>query len=338
MLYVDLKYISLIGPHLRNFRQKNRSLFNCSCPICGDSERKQNKARGFFYQHGNSMRYKCHNCAAGMGIGNFLKSTFPTHYDSYVFEKYKSGVDRPQKQDEQLANKTRVNLHAFQSKYVTKISELPDAHYAKQYVVNRQIPNVAQSRIYFTEDFAALVNDLFPNRYANLKPNEPRLIIPFLNENRQLIGLQGRSFAADKQLRYITIRADNETDLVYGLDRVDYKEPIIIVEGPIDSLFLHNCVAAANSDLASVVRKLPINCKTVLVYDNEPRNKEIVQLIDAAIKAGHSVCIWPHDIHQKDINDIILSGKSPKNVQEIINERVFSGLQAELEFLMWKKT
>lgn len=336
MLYVDLKYISLISSHLRNFKQKNRCLYNCSCPICGDSEKKKNKARGFFYQHGNSMLYKCHNCSAGMGVGNFLKSNFPSHYDSYIFEKYKSGVEKKVTPDE-LITKTKVCLHAFESSYAIKIAELPDAHYAKQYVLNRQIPTTAHSRLYYTDDFASLVNDVFPNKYDNLKPEEPRLIIPFLNENRQLIGLQGRSFGADKQLRYITIRSQPGVDLIYGLDRIDYSKPVCVVEGPIDSLFLSNCVAAANSDLVSASTKLSSAAKTVLIYDNEPRNKEIVRLMEQAIKIGHSVCIWPHDIQQKDINEIILSGKPSNELQSIINERVFTGLQAELEFLMWKK-
>lgn len=337
MLYVDLKYISLIGPHLRNFKQKNRCLFNCSCPICGDSERKKSKARGFFYQHGNSMLYKCHNCAAGMGIGNFLKGNFPNHYDNYIFEKYKSGIEKKVASVD-YATKTAVKLHTFQSPYATKISELPDAHYAKQYVLNRKIPPHAHSRLYFSEDFAALVNDLFPSRYTNLKKDEPRLIIPFLDKDRNLIGLQGRSFTADKQLRYITIRAESEIELIYGMDRIDPELPVFVVEGPIDSLFLNNCVAAANSDLASAVTKLPPSTKAILIYDNEPRNKEIVKLMEQAIGAGHHICIWPHEIDQKDINEIILSGTSPNSVQEIINQRVFKGLEAQLQFLMWKKT
>ena len=336
MLYVDLKYVSLVGSTLRNFKQKNKTLFNCSCPICGDSEKKRSKARGFFYQHNNTMCYKCHNCSAGMGIGNFLKTVFPNYYDEYIFEKYKHGVENTKTKDVAI-QLTKVTFNTFKSDHAIKLSELDDLHYAKQYVVERKIPPSMYSKIYFTPDFAAVVDEVFPGKYTNLTKNDPRLVIPFFDSQNGVIGLQGRTFLRNNSLRYITIRASNNTDLVYGLDRVDLNNTVYVVEGPIDSMFLPNCVAAANSDLASVVKKIGAKNGVVLVYDNEPRNKEIVKLIEKAISSGNQVCIWPNGIIQKDVNDIILSGKTPDEVCAIIHDRTFSGLQAELEFSRWKK-
>lgn len=336
MLYVDLKYISLVSPHLRNFKQKNRTLFNFSCPVCGDSEKKQRKARGFFYQHGNTMIYKCHNCAAGMGVANFLKNCFPSYYDEYIFERYKSGVEHTQPKT-LLTKVPKSPLNTFKSTHAQKISELPDTHYAKSYVLKRQIPNSVYSKLYFTENFDQLVEDIFPGKYTNLAKNDSRLIIPFFNQENCILGLQGRSFSADKALRYITIRASNNTELIYGLDRVDTNKPVYVVEGPIDSLFIKNCVAAANSDLSSASKKIPNQPPTILVYDNEPKNKEIVKLMETSISSGHTVCIWPADIKEKDINDIILSGISSERLLDIINQNALSGLRAELEFSKWKR-
>jgi len=336
MLYVDLKYVSLIGPNLRNFKQKNKTLFNCSCPICGDSEKKRTKARGFFYQHNNTMCYKCHNCSAGMGIGNFLKTIFPNYYDEYVFEKYKHGVENT-KTKKVATQLTKVTFNVFKSNHAIKLSELDDLHYAKKYVVERKIPQPMYSKIYFAPDFAEVVEEIFPGKYTNLSKNDPRLIIPFFDSENKVIGLQGRTFLRNSSLRYITIRASSNTELVYGLDRVDLKNTVYVVEGPIDSLFLPNCIAAANSDLASVVKKIGAKNDIVLIYDNEPRNKEIVKLMEKSIAAGNKICIWPSEIHEKDINDIILSGKLQSELLEIIQNRTFCGLQAELEFSRWKK-
>lgn len=336
MLHIDIKYISLVGPNLRNFKKKKTSLYNCSCPICGDSEKKKSKARGFFYQKGQSMYYKCHNCAAGMGVGNFLKSLFPSYYQEFLLEKYKSGVSNS-KTESPIASIVKVRFSTLTSKHAQKISELEDDHYAKRYILNRKIPNKYLSKLFYTNDFAELVDDVFPGKYQNLKPNDARIVIPFFNEDDGVLGLQGRSLSAEGGLRYITIRASSTTDLIYGLDRLDYDKTVYVVEGPIDSLFLPNCIAAANSDLSSVVTKLKKNVDAVLVFDNEPRNKEIVSLMSDAISNNKKICIWPNRIMEKDINEMVLSGQTPDDILKTIESRTFSGLNAQLELAQWRK-
>jgi hypothetical protein len=335
MLYVDLKYITTVGIHLRNFKKKKDNLFNCSCPICGDSDKKKSKARGYFYQKGTSMYYKCHNCGSGIGVANFLKSYFPSYHEQYILEKYKSGVDT-KKTQAAVALVSKVVLTKFNTQRATKITELDPSHYARVYVNSRNIPKDMQSRIYFADDFSALVEDVFPGKYENLPKSEPRLIIPFFDSSGNVLGFQGRSFSPEKSLRYITIRASSATDLIYGLDRLDRTKLSYVVEGPIDSLFLPNCLAAANSDLCSVIDKAKLS-NAVLVYDNEPRNREIVALISDAITKDKKVCIWSNTTDHKDINDMILSGRTPEDVLAEINKRTFSGLQAQLEFSRWKK-
>lgn len=336
MLYVDLKYIALVGTHLRNFKRKKDNLFNCSCPICGDSEKKKTKARGYFFQKSTSMIFKCHNCSAGMGMANFLRHSFPNYYDQYILEKYKSGVET--KTIKALVEETpKITFNKFSSTHATRISELPDAHYAKQYVLGRKIPTHSHSRIYFTDDFAKLVDDVFPDKYQNLQQAEPRLVIPFFNANGDLIGLQGRSFSPEKALRYLTIRASSTTDLIYGLDKCNFNKTVYVVEGPLDSLFIENALAAANSDLCGAIQKIPSSCDCVLVYDNEPKNKEIVALVEDAIKKNKKVCIWPSFVKQKDINDMILSGTDTEQIQTLIQKNTFQGLTAQLEFSKWKK-
>ena len=77
--------------------------------------------------------------------------------------------------------------------------------------------------------------------------------------------------------------------------------------------------------------------KKVLILDNEPRNKEIVKMMQNAIRLKHNVVIWPNTIEGKDINEIILSGKSQYEIEEIISSNTFRGIEAQLKFNMWKK-
>jgi hypothetical protein len=72
----------------------------------------------------------------------------------------------------------------------------------------------------------------------------------------------------------------------------------------------------------------------VWIYDNEPRNIEIVRRIGNTIDSGDSIVIWPNSIDDKDINDMVMSGL---DVQSVIESNTYSGLEAKLKFNTWKK-
>ena len=46
---VDSKYITLLSSRLPKFKRVKPNLFNFRCPICGDSQKHKNKARGYIY-------------------------------------------------------------------------------------------------------------------------------------------------------------------------------------------------------------------------------------------------------------------------------------------------
>ena len=104
-----------------------------------------------------------------------------------------------------------------------------------------------------------------------------------------------------------------------------------MVEGPFDSTFLNNSVALCGSD--GDVRCLEGN-DLIFVYDNEPRNREIVRRIEGCIGRKEKVVIWPSNITEKDINDMVLAGH---DVQTIVESNTYSGLEAKLKFNDWKK-
>jgi hypothetical protein len=75
----------------------------------------------------------------------------------------------------------------------------------------------------------------------------------------------------------------------------------------------------------------------VVVLDNEPRNREIVQATREAIEAGYTVCVWGSGVLEKDINDMVLSGKSPQELQADIDRYSCSGMEARLKWSQWKR-
>lgn len=217
-----------------------------------------------------------------------------------------------------------INYNSLLKTCIT-VESLSDDHLCKQYVSKRRIDKKYFDALYFTEDFSQLAK--FANK--NDIPQEPRLVIPFFDENNNLFALQGRALTPSKQ-RYITLIFDKEKELIFGLDRLKQNEQSVCVEGPIDSLFLKNGIAVAGSKVLS--NKYSLN--TIICLDNEPRNKEIVLKNKKYLENGFRVVIWPDSIQQKDINDMILQGI---DVESIIEQNTVKGASGIMKWISWKK-
>jgi hypothetical protein len=214
------------------------------------------------------------------------------------------------------------------------IQSLGDTHTAKMYVKSRKIPESFWNTLYYANDFAEFADKLFPEHDKDLKKEDPRIVIPFYDQKNILQGVQGRALGNSK-VRYITLKASEESGKVFGLNKVDFTKPIYVVEGPIDSMFLSNSIATMDANLSSVISTVGENYKYVFVFDNEPRNKDILKQMNRVISKNLNICIWPSNIQSKDVNDMILSGV--KDIMNIIDDNTFSGLKAKLQFETWRK-
>ena len=204
-------------------------------------------------------------------------------------------------------------------------------------VGKREIPSKSLADLYLCESFYKFTNTLIPNKFPSLDGDHPRLLIPFRDEQGEIFAYQGRAFG-NEQPKYITIKFDETKQKIYGLDRIDDSKEIYVVEGPIDSMFLDNCIAVGGSDFSKplvIAGKIVDNI--ILVPDNEPRNKEIVNRMIKAVDKKFNVAVWPESLKHKDINDMILSGKSASQVQKLITDNTFSGAAAKLRFAEWRK-
>jgi transcription elongation factor Elf1 len=340
-LHIDNKYVRLISHRVRNFKQKSDNLYNFSCPLCGDSQKNLSKARGYAFAKGNGLFYRCHNCGASTNLGNLLKNVDSELHKEYILERYKSGKSdlcnfKDPKFDIPSPKFDKVSKQSvFQ--YAQSIGELPLGHFCLNYVQGRQIPQDKYNLLYFTPNYKEFILSLVPDYEKELLP-DARLVIPFYNEYNELIAVSGRALeTSDKTLRYVTVRTlESNNKLVYGMDRVDLDKSVRIVEGPIDSLFVDNCIASGDANLALTAKN--IDCKEkLLIFDNQPRNKEVCKLMLDAIKLEHNVVIWPDYIESKDINDMIVTGISKDEIETIISSNSFSGLEAQTRFTFWKK-
>ena len=335
-LFLDLKYLKLISNRLPLFKQKNDHLYNCRCIICGDSSIKKNKSRGYFYAVKNDLFYKCHNCDASMHFGSFLKQLDSLMYNQYTMERYSEGMPL-NKPHQKVEDKFKMAPPVFEPKnlldeLLDRLDKLPDDNEAVQFCLKRKIPRETFNRLYYVDDIRKI--EQLSDKYKDtLKTKEPRLVIPFYDEKGLLVGVTCRALRGES-LRYVTIKINEDKPFIFGLDFVDKNKKIYVVEGPIDSLFIPNCIAVAGTAFGKLdTLGLPKE-RLVVIFDNQPRNKEVCKIIDKAINSNYNIVIWPQTLEEKDINDIVLTGREPLN---IIKKNIYNGLEAKMKFVSWKR-
>ena len=318
---VDSKFIGLVSSRLQKFKKIKTDLYNFRCPICGDSQKNKSKTRGYLYSVKADVNFRCHNCGASMTLSNFLKVIDPVIHKQYVFERFKDGhtgrgtvVEEPKFNFETPIFKKTIDL--------PRASEIP---IAKKYLEKRKLD---ATKFYFAEKFQQWVNS-HKQTFDTIHRDESRIIIP-LYYKKDLVGVQGRSLGPNS-VKYITTIFYDEAPKIYGLDDIRTRDSVYITEGPFDSTFLRNSIALCGAD--GDVGKWGVS-NPVWVYDNEPRSKEITTRISNTIAKGESVVIWPNQIKEKDINDMVLAGH---DVQSIVESNIYNGLEANLKFTNWKR-
>ena len=319
---IDSKYISLVSSRLQKFKKVKPDLYNFRCPICGDSQKNKNKCRGYFYVVKNNTNFKCHNCGASLSFNNFIKKVDVTLHKQYTLEKFKEGHTGRNFVTEEPE-------FTFKKPVFKKKLDLPKASenfFAREYLEKRKLN---PDKFYFTDTFKKWTNtkkQTFDSTYRD----EPRIIIPMYDTSKNLIGFQGRSLTHNS-VKYITVMLDDEAPKLYGLESIDENKPIYIVEGPFDSTFVENGVAMCGADVD--VGSFGWS-DYIWVLDNEPRNREIVNRVAKLIDRGEKVVIWPNQIIEKDINDMVLGGQ---NIMDVLKSSTYHGLEAKVKFNNWKK-
>ena len=332
MSYLDDKYLGLISPRLEKFKKIRAGVYNFRCPYCGDSQKHKNKARGYIYQNKADYNFKCHNCGMTRSFTYFLKDRDQPLYDEYIMERYKEGLTG--KGTVTPEPKFTFPQPKFRKKDIcdelTKISELNTTHRAKKYLINRGINEDTLSKLYYCPNFKEWTNK-HKKTFDNTKHDDQRIIIPLRHSDGQLFGYQGRSLDPTSKMRYITVMLDEDAPKLYGLEKINTQKPIYILEGPFDSLFVENSIAMCGSDID--IRSFGWS-NYIWVFDNEPRNREIVSRIERCINRGDKVVIWPSHIQEKDVNEMILA---KYDICTILESSVYSELTAKLKLNLWKK-
>lgn len=329
---IDEKFISRVGVSLRNFKRKSSILYTFSCPYCGDSKVNKYKTRGFFYINpSNEWSFKCHNCGLGRVFNNFVKEQAPDLYKEYRLEKFqnKSSSEIDIFSIENLFDDLKQSSEL--DTLLLRCDNLNNGHPAIEYLKSRNIL-LNHERFYYSNNLNVL-KKIFPG-YDNIDFREDeRIVFPVKNISNKLLGVVCRILKDKKNtLRYINLRV-GEDPLIYNIENIDFSARKYVVEGPIDSLFIPNCVGAVGADLMKCMNVFDDN--TTYIFDNQPKNIEIVKKMEYLAKKGCSMVVWPTSPAEKeDINDMI---NHNLDVMDIINTNTYKGLSLLAKIGIWRK-
>ena len=335
--FVDKKYINLVSGQLSRFKWKSATLANCRCPICGDSQKNKTKCRGYFYEKSNSFFYRCHNCGFGSNVKNFLDKVAPSLSSEYSMETFEEKFGKKKKNKKKEVD---MNFVPFKTKhsgivFTKKVSDLKEDHPCKKFVMDRKIPTDWYDKLFYVDDFNEYVSITISDEVKY--PSEPRLVIPFVDSDEKIYAAQGRRLDDKDTPKYFTAKPKNTDRLWFNQWSVDPTQKVYVVEGPIDSMFLNNAVAMVGSGAITDVPSHLKNSNIIYILDNEPRNKQIVSYMENLCEKGETVCVWPSYVKEKDINEMVLSGTSVDEIEKIVNNNSFHGLDAHLRIKDWKK-
>ena len=340
MIYLDRKYLLLVSGRLDKFKTKSADVYNFRCNYCGDSKKNLNKARAYVFRKDNDYFFRCHNCQQSTTFSKFLEHTDPQAHKQYVLEKF-SEKDNNKKPEAPVVlsgptpterYKTLADVSLF------SLAELPDDHYAKEYVIARKIPKEWHKEIFYAPKYRTFLDETFPGHDKEGVTDDARLVMFFTNFDGTITNVSGRSLEFSNKMRYMTVKILDERK-VFGAHRLRKDQKVYVLEGQFDSMFLPNAAACGDSNLPGMVSFLKENGfeDVVLVFDNQPRNKDICKIINKAVENNYNVVLLPYDPDSKDLNEMVMNGMSTSELKSLIDKHTYSGLTAKMKFIEWRK-
>jgi hypothetical protein len=293
------------------------SEINLRCNICGDGENRHKK-RGYLKwdRERDIIYYKCFNygdCDAA-GEGNawggakWLKHTSPGHYKQYRTELFQptKKVDLSKKvanimtakkkleQQKLLDEKEKQKEEAEAVKHFVPILKGTDRIFkkARDICISRRIPKEVWTTFFVSID----------GKYKN------RLIIPFYDSEGLVYYYQARDLIGWTP-KYLN-RKLNRDSAIYGIYNVDKNAQVMVLEGPIDSMFIDNSIATLGITLTDIVKKSIKDLDLYWIYDNDLAGNIAAR---AKLKQGGYVFNWKKFLNKnclhgvKDFNDVYIA-------------------------------
>ena len=348
MLFIQKKYANSFAATMKCSSQIDNDVWNFRCPVCGDSDKDPNKARGYIYQQSQDLFYKCHNCGHSCYFNKLLKEYDPVMHRRYLTELFKHqrhpAKQKEEKEEEKLKHRPnkRIKERLSQASITKKfrhVGIIPavESDVAIDYMKGRCIREEDFEKVYFVENYLDAVKLLKGETPDNKYHNLEQAAIAFLlyDEQGRFSGIQFRAIDKQNKKRFhIHKMRSSAVKLFFGNQYLKpNKAPRYVLEGAIDSLFLESAVATLGSDLLC-----PFDSDdTIYVLDFDNRNKQIVKKYQKLLEYGKKVCIPDLKYSHMDINDFILRGYTSSQIETILEDNAVSGLIGMLRLNEWRR-
>lgn len=322
------------------------------CPLCYKGGKSERKTMVVIESSGGDCiilhchRASCPSRALSRTGGGIRPSTYLRHFCPAIYDDYRAAlqaeargiapklpavVPAPPVSSERHSAADPETLLAFIRAELPSAFSLPVDHPARLYVERRRLPERHRDLLLWDDafDHTAFLLDGQERRPG------ARLVIPYLDvTGKKLTAILGRSILSDVQAKYLAAKTDPDASLVFGLDRVDPDRRALILEGPLDSLFLENSAAVTGTALTKAADHLPKE-QLVLVYDNQAK---IADHMIRAAQDGFRVAVWwlQGGEGRKDINDLVLAGYAPEKLAALLVENSFVGAEAVRRIRRWR--
>ena len=346
---ISAKLTALEKLNLQNYKEKSDKVnFTCPLPNCGDNENNSRKARGYILNlNGYDTYYYCFHCSRSFTFNNFLKEVDYSVYQFYMNEtKQRKMKDFKKQKKIKIVSQTTQNnqekkIDKLSYKDAIPINKLSSNHIAKKYLIGRQIPECHYGRLfYFNGNPYKMFTEIFnSDKYkekSEMNLDHEGIIIPKLNQNRNLVGFTIRILNKQSTLRYINLTLDDE-DFFFNQGYVDWNRKIYILEGQFDLLSFKRI--KDKMAMCSINKKFHLirpgidKKKIIYIIDNEYRKQQIIDSCKKVIEKGYSLMIWPKYVYAKDVNEFKI--ETGFNDDEMINffaKHTYNGEVAKLMF------
>ena len=309
-------YINALN--IDNLIKKSDYLYNCKCPLCGDSKKNLRKRRGYIYLKNNDWLFHCHNCNIHISFKQFLYKIDIVLYKKWLFDELKNDnievicKENIENNDNDYINPNLFQFYKLNDNFLNNNYYKPIVEKINNYLIERKMEFI-KDKVYLS-----LNNKWFL-----------RIIFPIEDKNG-MYGFQARTINKKNNIRYLTYYHNKEKAKLYNYYHVNKNNYIYVLEGLIDSLFIENSIAMLTSKLNFINTDLEnYKDKLIFIFDNDETGKIRTE---EYLKKNYRCLIFPKKWQKyKDINDIIINENIDK--KELINTLIeLSDLNGLLRF------
>ena len=290
--------------------------FVCPNPECGDIN-QPHKKKAYIYT--DTWQYVCYKCTPMMPYAKWLRQHDENAYQRLLFSAFgaRTGNRAADTVMPVAPRPTDAGLPFKEGEIIPILSNHPLASAGLGLCRHRRI----REEVY-SEWFVCLQGDQFLDRDASgnyvldehgrPRGNEyrNRIIIPFYHFGGKWGQFDARAIDQDNPLRYRNFTGVKRT--AYNIDFINYDEPIYILEGTIDSTFVHNAIAIGgiqhfNEIIDQNPRLAEHKDRVVVLWDNDPEGQKARA---RTCELGYRWFTW-EGLKSKDINGAVMAGELP---------------------------